>query len=62
LESKIAPNFRTIHDGKVWTFNVGPDSVYGESFGFNFDAYARLIVDQKLQNWKLQVFNTNVVT
>jgi hypothetical protein len=61
FEKQLAPNFRNIHDGKVWTFNVGADSVYGHDFGFNFDAYARLIVQEKLQDWKMQVFNTRVV-
>ncbi len=55
-------NYRTLQGGKVWTFNVGADSVYGQNFGFNFDAYARLIVQQNLNDWKLYVFNTQVIT
>ncbi|MBP6892328.1 metallophosphoesterase [Candidatus Babeliales bacterium] len=51
---------RTLIGGSVWTFNVGADSIYGNNFSFNFDAYGRLIVQQQLKDWKLQVFNTTV--
>lgn len=54
-------NCRTLQGGSVWTFNVGADSVYGQDFGFNFDAYARLVVQEALKDWKLQVFNANVM-
>lgn len=60
-DSQSMDNFRTLIGGSVWTFNVGADSVYGAQFGFNFDAYARLVVQEQLQDWKLQVFNTIVV-
>ncbi len=52
---------RNLAGGIVWTFNVGADSLYGQDFGFNFDAYARLVVQKKLDDWKLQVFNTRVI-
>ena len=54
-------SIRTLHDGLVWTYNVGPDTGYGEGVGFNFDAYAKLTVKQQYQDWRLQVFNTSVV-
>ncbi len=57
----IMENYRTLVGGKVWTFNVGADSIYGVKFGFNFDAYARLVVQEQLKDWKLQVFNTIVM-
>ena len=60
-DSLSMENYRTLIGGKVWTFNVGADSVYGEQYGFNFDAYARLVVQEKLDDWKMQVFNTKVV-
>jgi hypothetical protein len=52
---------RTLIGGSVWTFNVGADSVYGNDFGFNFDAYGRLVVQQQLKDWNLQVFNTQII-
>ena len=54
-------SLRKLDDGLVWTFNVGPDSVYGESCGFNFDAYAKLTVVKVYKDWTLQVFNTQVL-
>ena len=40
IESDLSPNRRPVSDGLVWTFNVAPDSVYGQRRGFRFDAYA----------------------
>jgi hypothetical protein len=47
--------------GLVWMFNVGPDSVYGSGHGFNFDTYARLTVAEQLTNWKISVFNADIL-
>jgi len=54
-------SMRTVHDGLVWTYNVGPDTPYGAGVGFDFDVYAKLTVQQQYTDWKLQVFNTNVL-
>lgn len=50
-------SIRTLRDGLVWTYNVGPDTAYGAGVGFNFDTYAQLTVQQQYKDWRLQVFN-----
>lgn len=62
VESALAPAERPCNDGLVWTFNVGPDSFYGQDFSFNFDAYAKFKINADIDQWKLVVFNTQVVT
>lgn len=62
LENLCAPYFRKCDDGLVWTFNVGADSVFGEHYKFDFDAYARVIVQSSFKDWKMQVFNTDVMS
>jgi hypothetical protein len=52
---------RTLIDGIVWTFNVGPDSVYGKGCHYGFDAYAIISIAAKYEDWKMQVCNTNVI-
>lgn len=61
IETKLYPLYRSCQDGIVWTFNVGPDSMFGQDFKFDFDAYVRLILHSKFEWWKMQVFNTLVV-
>ena len=34
------PKTRMLNKGKVWTFNVSPDSIYGHYCNYNFDAFA----------------------
>ena len=52
---------RTLSDGLVWTFNVGPDSLYGQGVGFDFDTYAKLMVAKVYNEWTMEVFNTQVL-
>lgn len=54
-------DIRHLDDGLVWTFNVSPDSIYGETVGFNFDTYAAFTVAQDYKNWIMKVFNTIVL-
>ena len=51
------PN-RAIPRGSVWTFNVAPDSVYGEGCGFSFDTFGILTVASDFDNWRINVVNT----
>ena len=54
-------DIRTIPDGSVWTFNVAPDSVYGKNCDYTFDAYGILTVNERFENWSLEVINQTVV-
>jgi hypothetical protein len=51
---------RTIPSGSVWTFNVSPDSVYGEGCNYSFDAFGILKTAAAFTNWKLRVVNVPV--
>jgi hypothetical protein len=51
---------RSIPSGSVWTFNVSPDSVYGEGCNYTFDAFGILKVAVNFADWKLQVVNIPV--
>lgn len=51
---------RSIPSGSVWTFNVSPDSVYGESCNFSFDAFGILKLHRNFSEWRLQVVNVRV--
>jgi hypothetical protein len=48
---------RSIPPGSVFTFNVSPDTVYGEGCAFDFDTSAVLTVREKFEDWKLLVIN-----
>ena len=48
---------RSIPPDSVWTFNVSPDSVYGEGCGYAFDAFGILKVARNFADWRLQVVN-----
>lgn len=52
---------RHLDDGLVWTFNVGPDSVYGQGVGFNFDTYVELVPAKNYKDWVMKVFNTKIL-
>lgn len=52
---------RSLHDGVVWTLNVGADSIYGESLNFNFDTYIALQTAKNPLDWKLQVCNQEII-
>lgn len=52
---------RSLIDGLVWTFNVSPDSGYGQVHGYGFDAYAILQIAEAYEDWKLCVHTTMVI-
>ena len=49
---------RAIPSGSVWTFNVSPDSAYGEGCGFSFDTFGILTTARAFKDWRVQVVNT----
>lgn len=49
---------RRIPSGSVWTFNVAPDSVYGEGCGFTFDTFGILTTAVTFPDWRIRVINT----
>ena len=51
---------RSIPPGSVWTFNVSPDSVYGEGCGYSFDAFGILKITRNFSDWRLRVVNVPV--
>jgi hypothetical protein len=51
---------RSIPPGSVWTFNVSPDSVYGEGCGYSFDAFGILKIARNFSDWRLRVVNVPV--
>jgi hypothetical protein len=48
---------RPIPSGSVWTFNVSPDSSYGEGCGFTFDAFGILKPAPAFEDWRLRIVN-----
>lgn len=48
---------RSLPVGSVWTFNVSPDSVYGEGCAYGFDTFGRLRVAGRWEDWRVQVIN-----
>ncbi len=56
-----AASQRPIPLGSVWTFNVAPDTYYGEGNNFNFDTMGILKVAEKFEDWRLQIVNLTVV-
>lgn len=51
---------RAVPDGSVWTFNVSPDSIYGENCRYNFDAFGLLKTAPEFADWRLRVVNVPV--
>ena len=51
---------RPIPSGSVWTFNVSPDSVYGEGCNYNFDAFGILKLTSNFADWRLKIINVPV--
>ena len=51
---------RSVPPGSVWTFNVSPDSFYGEGCGYSFDAFGILKLARNFADWRLQVVNVPV--
>jgi hypothetical protein len=44
----------------VWTFNVVPDSVYGEALNYSFDTFGMLTMATSFDDWRLRVINQNI--
>lgn len=53
---EMAPS-RKIPTGSVWTFNVSPDSVYGQGNSYDFDTVGILSTAKRFQDWRLKVIN-----
>jgi hypothetical protein len=53
---------RAIPPNSVWTFNVCPDSVYGEALGYSFDTFGILTTAPALEDWHLRVVNQTIST
>lgn len=51
---EISPK-RRIPEGSVWTFNVSPDSVYGEGCGFDFVTFGILTLGETFGEWEIEV-------
>jgi hypothetical protein len=51
---------RSIPDGSVWTFNVAPDSVYGEGCNYRFDTFGILKTQKQFADWRLRVVNQTI--
>lgn len=51
---------RAVPIGSVWTFNVAPDSVYGEGCGYSFDSFGILKMAGNFADWRLKVVNVPV--
>ncbi|HTI70311.1 MAG TPA: metallophosphoesterase family protein [Candidatus Limnocylindria bacterium] len=58
VEAHLEKNpIRPVPAGSVWTFNVAPDSVYGEGNQYNFDSFGILKTAREFADWKLRVVN-----
>jgi hypothetical protein len=51
---------RAVPTGSVWTFNVAPDSVYGEGNHYSFDAFGILTTAKDFADWRLRVVNIEI--
>lgn len=53
-------SIRAVPAGSVWTFNVGPDSVYGEGNHYTFDSFGILTTASLFADWRLRVVNVEI--
>jgi hypothetical protein len=61
LASKLeSSEERLIPAGSVWTFNVSPDSVYGEGCRYDFDTFGLLKVAPRFEDWRLKRVNITI--
>lgn len=51
---------RGVPPGSVWTFNVSPDSVYGEGNHYTFDSFGILSTAKNFSDWRLRVVNVEI--
>jgi hypothetical protein len=51
---------RAVPSGSVWTFNVSPDSVYGEGNHYTFDSFGILTTSRNFADWRLRVVNVEI--
>ena len=61
LEAKleVGPD-RPVPLGSVWTLNVSPDSVYGLGCRFTFATCARLRLESRLEEWRVEPMTVTV--
>ena len=57
LESSLK---RPLMDGGVYTFNVSPDSAYGEECAYNFHTIGILTTAARFEQWRMEVVNLKV--
>jgi hypothetical protein len=61
LEGKIeVGEERRIPAPSVWTFNVVPDSVYGENLNYSFDTFGIVTTAPAFEDWRLRVVNQTI--
>jgi hypothetical protein len=51
---------RVVPSASVWTFNVSPDSVYGEGNHYTFDSFGILSTAKNFGDWRLRVVNLDL--
>ena len=51
---------RLVPPSSVWTFNVSPDSVYGEGNHYTFDSFGILNTAKNFADWRLRVVNVEI--
>ena len=53
-------SLRTIPSGSVWTFNMAPDSMYGEGNHYTFDTFGIVTTAKSFTDWRLKVVNVEI--
>lgn len=51
---------RSIPTGSVWTFNVSPDTPYGEGCNYTFDTFGLVKLAPNFEDWRLRLINLTV--
>ena len=61
LKGKIeTKSVRAIPDGSVWTFNVSPDSVYGQGCHYDFGTFGIMTLEESFADWRMEVVEFDV--
>lgn len=61
LEARVeVGSSRPVPFGSVWTLNVSPDSVYGLGCRFGFATCARLKLESRLEDWRMEPITVTV--
>ena len=53
---------RALPEGSVWTFNVAPDSVYGQGCNFSFATFGILNLGTNFADWRITVQTVEIPT